>query len=781
MSLTKLTQARESGYILISSFLVIVLLIGLSGALFLQGINEKLNVDKALVSLRAGYAIEQGMSILIYELLNHQDLNDDNPIPWATHTADTEWPFELHPIYEGTPETLPHTTTGLGAIDTDGSHGGLGCYYRENSNGTRFLAKVYIDTFSPTEKVILVRGCIGDECRLMVTKYSRESLYDYFIFTPFDYDFGWRTFDASGGKIHTNGDVIFYEKATIKNVATLSTPQDVRYHVNSFVPPGNCVTVEGGTTCPDGYNGRPWNEIFWSWRYPYVLPNAGALSVNGNDNEYVNQSDGHLFGNRKNILQGPGEIWDGWGGKEPDLPPLLPDDFVIQGYSPNPELYFVEDYPVVFANDEGDGDKNNDFTLTLPNRLDWPNNYAQGATYQWNIYSQATSYYNYPATNRAVTYTNSGLLSSVWQNFIKNNGVQDLTGIIKEGNSGGNYIAAKIINNGLYEQDAQEGGVYITNDTTGCEAGAQFKATINQSVYCSDSSGRIKFTGGAGAGIVMEKKDFMNTSTARQESVIAIDLERLMRSGRLNPDPQYGIFYSSGLNILMDEALEIPDGGLTVVSDQNVILKGDFNKAHGGYTPQPAAAIAAGYIYALSDDFDYPQNLPNTLHNPNYPDIADGLCPADPRCNGWNGSNLPNEAEETTFNISLVGYYGYDPQILERWNNTQRVIEGSLVRLQEGTFALHSGYTLGTINDVRCCSEGFLPCRNCDLYHDYFTWDMTTYPPLPAALNIFQYDRDYLDPDSPKPPGDLLGFTQAAQLEINNTEDNFNKHYFAIN
>lgn len=790
---------------------------GLSGAFFLKGVNEKLNAEKSLNALKADYAIQQGINHAIYELLTQNKI-DNNPlhdnIPWATHTLfctpapgicaypylpdnpsgnNPAWPFPITSYYELTEQIQANTTPGLGAIDTTAGSPTYGCYVKQDADGnTIYAAKIYIDAASPTERVILVKGCSGNVCRLIVTKFSGESLYNYFIFTPYEFGFGWKIYDASGGKIHTNGDFIFYERATIKNFSSLSAFGFMRYEVNSYIPPGPC-----GQYCPGSPPGTTWEDIFWSWRKPYFpgknLAGIDVLTGQWNDNEnwYVNQSDGHLFGNSGSLFMefpvgsGTYEEWDPdkFGCPPEGCPPLLPDALV--GDPLYEQLYFTGAFPVFFDFDNWGPPHPR---LPIPNVLYGYN--GEASPRQWNIYNIVEDEpYSYPEVLQPKWFTNSDWFPQRWQDFIQNNPVQDLRGIVKESRSGGNYINPQRISSGMFKTAADQNGIYIYEEKIG--------GVTYQKVRINGDETRLTFVNGKiiiDGTVVMEEKTFQNTTTANEDTVYSIYMDKLMgvnscQGGRCTPIN--GIIYST-FNTMVENASEIPERGLTFVTEQSLYLKGDFNKPQGQYVSQPAAGISAGYAYTLSADFNFPQSLPWTLHNPNFPDIDDSLCsgdPPDPRCDGWSFTNVPNEAKDTDYYISLVGYYGYQPQILERWARQgefykKRTIEGAFVRLPEGNFPGSFNPTNNEINKVRCCGNYPSPCRDCkppnpNGYPIFFRWDMTTYPPSPGD-NIYRYDQDYLNPN-PRPPGDLLGFYQAVQLEINNTENNFSNHFYELN
>ncbi len=373
---------------------------------------------------------------------------------------------------------------------------------------------------------------------------------------------------------------------------------------------------------------------------------------------------------------------------------------------------------------------------------------------------------------------------------------------------------------------------------------------------------------------LFEKKEFINPKSGLPENTIRMNIEHLNRChqfGVVNPPEggQPNFLPSSGIIIAADSpqvtdkpigvalynARQLPQGGLTVIAN-NAILEGHVNYVHeadAGYadwTKQSAAIIASNRISLVSEDFDYPRKLTWPQHHPSYPEaelsgmdfeefnqdghgfradfipgVANWLAEQD----GNMANKVPWESDQDTigpvdhdndpetpnsyvYNVSLIGKYAPDPDLLERWSyytelgdllnapdpsswtEIQPVIIGSVIQL--GNEFPPVGLVPTTANNRDCNQNSYKnfaipfsdldtqigwnsdkdphPCRATD--NKSTPWDLLASNPQPAH----EYDQDYLRreglADPIYPPGEMLGL-RSRVVEIAWTSDHWRNKY----
>jgi len=116
---------------------------------------------------------------------------------------------------------------------------------------------------------------------------------------------------------------------------------------------------------------------------------------------------------------------------------------------------------------------------------------------------------------------------------------------------------------------------------------------------------------------VAKKVFFINTFTGKMNVVLEIDLEEMQLA---NKYPNNGIVYSQ-VPLRLTNAAKLPrkfaNNGFTVLGEENIYLKGDYNKDDW----VTSAIITKKRVFTLSDDFNDPQVIPATEHYRDYPQM----------------------------------------------------------------------------------------------------------------------------------------------------------------
>lgn len=810
---------QEKGFLLLSTFLVIIVFAILTAVIFSQAINENLFVKKHIERLKARYNAEFGYQCLVTELLN-------NGSSWATHTVGLG--NLLYRIGTGPNVTLSNYC----AIDVN-----TGEY--KSLNG-EFIAKLYKDPQDSTQSIMLSRGINGNYSYLLAAKISSNSLYDYFNFSPENMSLGWTTYLANGGKMHTNKNIILGNEANIQQIRELSAAGYLNYYAEAFIPTGNSAfDIHGNSTYLPGSN--TWDGentgVFYYLRWPWIKPTGSTESNHLGYTGYYHNQDGLVAGdlaglymvnpnrNRDIDLSSSNPMYVSCGSAAGSTFAncILSDETnYLDGIPtwPNPALYNLKDYYIygygtiqsgytyyemvdaitkIQPYSTGGDQK----TIQIPNRL--------GNAYWWDEYWKTrngvtinnTPYY-YPAPDpnpdnpikdeahgyKWFSFLNTQEQSAMWQNWLSSGAPAILNGVIKEHNTGGEYISPLHITPETYVNSAKSYGIYIGQGV--CDGHSEVVMQINgANPICPDLNGKFIVDGKT----IAKKYWFMNTNSAVVNNVLRLDIDEMNKPGTITT-PGNGIIYAD-YNLLLENAKKVCSGssslcntGLTTVSSQNIYLKGDYNITNW----IPSSAISAQYIYTLSDNFDFPQTLDYTIHNPNYPNVSDSACGADCNSPGWYANKqgqMPPIATTTTYNVSMIGNYGSSPQVLERWCGSDtsewspcitKTITGAFVNLPAGNFASFSGSILDSAKarcknaDNSCSYNG--GCRDCASFPGW-SYDMTSYAP-DSANKIFQYETRYYT-GGKLPPGEMYGYYATAMLEIPYTDSNFSHHYAPLN
>ncbi|MDP3143569.1 MAG: hypothetical protein Q8N14_06535 [Candidatus Omnitrophota bacterium] len=769
----------KKGYILITSYMVMTVLIILGAALFSRSIAENNQARIARNTIMAGYAAEKGLSCAYYEIKRNSN--------WVTHVIDFVGGGDLIAT------TAPAVTlSARNRINpTDG-------WYEEFSDGagqtipTSFQVKTYRDPADNTLIVVLVKGLARDGAgnitseRLFVTKVSSTSMYDYFIFTPDNLWMHRRNFDAQGGKIQVNGNVIFgdYVQVTLGTNGQINAGGNFKYYTRPYVDlldSGNSGCQDGGT-CSKWYLRSPW----------YTANTTESKFFSPIDYRYINEPDGHVSGDRyglyrsvKTALSSTSPPYEIISRTPSNTNPPLPQERFQSDVSKTmvfPNIYSCADgfncnppeYPLYSSQVSIDN-------KTIPNRIG-----DATSSYIWNKYTGEPEV-DLLGDGLLVNYTNSLKQSAAWNALLTLNG---LTGKL---NKRASLAISRAPNIQKYLNAAQAKGIYLYVDTADHKLKARI-GRVNDSpqTFTEDGSGKITAIYNGISYTIVKRKSIINTQNGLPNDTAVVNLAELAASKNMPPN---GIIYSQ-IAVGLNHAENLSSYPLTTVGEENIFVSGPYNTA----TNAPSAAIGQKKIYTVSSGFlDNPPSVaPATLHNIEYPYVADPS-----NYYATKDATMPSKVTSGSgyvqYNISTIGRYGYQPEVLERWTYPvnindpggaqtmiERRIQGAQVKLTTSDFNCGNlssrlgGQVCSWVftTDGPCNGGGSCPAsriRN----NPGWPWDMTTilgdpnYGNNPKDTSI--YDSRYL-PNSgyfERPPGNMIDNAEFIWLELANTVENF--------
>lgn len=784
---------KNKGFLLLSAYVATVFLMIVGLAMFSRIVHAHKFTAVVMDELAARYAAERGIDYVITEIKYKGGFH--------THVADKDAPYLLR---KETSNPLKTSDLKLSNVVIDTTYGSY-CSVFPNEDA-QFVVKVYSCPINSNERIIISKGLCHNQTKLIITKYCPSSLYQFFIFTPLDWWTGNAVYDAGGGKIHANGDIIFSSYATISDIAELSTPKSFKEPWYGFVPPGNATDLNGNPVIKDPVAGTyyTWEDVYYTWRHPWTTtPSPGPNLPDAVPNlKYYNVVDGKNFASYGVLLmkRANGTIgwWDGVSAF------LDPYDYNNRDY------YMCGGFAVGCSNSGLNEYHAKVNSIKIPGQLNTPYNMNKFKEAEKPVYYKGY-WFSYPPENIVVHHLDSEMQPSDWKNFITNTTSWDgktLSGILREKNTGGEHYEPLSIAGAAYKEKAITDGLLI-NKTEAGDLEVKFK----NGEPLPWSGNRIDINGVTG---VFEKKSFVDVNSTNTKEVIALDMDKLKTALGANANLNQNIIYSN-YPMVIENATQILDDGLTTVCEENIYLRGNYNTALP--TPAPSAAISAKFTYTLSDNWDYPQTLPTTNHNINYPYEHDFYCPqGDTTCmakitdgrpleektsteypegRNWyldNYQSMANQATSATFNVALVGYNASGPGNLERWSyytnpgslteppssggSVKRTISGARVRLEESDFP-----ATGVIDWVkaRCCTgltpETYNPCRDCEQYTTLTTWDMIITPPG-SSYDVFIYNTEFANGNVP--PGDLVGYSSKVFLEFEDSDQRWNYHSYEI-
>ncbi|MFC1703378.1 hypothetical protein ACFL1E_01150 [Candidatus Omnitrophota bacterium] len=814
-------RSEKKGFLLIGVLIALVALTMLSTAIFSRSVQGNAMVKRNLRKLTAVYNAEMGYECAYYELTFHGS-------DWVTHLLDPERlpsdPYLLHNMAD------VQAGYDLDVILQDVAEYDATAGTYQSKTGD-FFVKVYQDP-ADDQFIILSRGISdnGNATYLLVNKVAAASLYSHFWFTPETIFPWWTTFQANGGKIHTNKNIIIADGNKFLDIAELSAAGHIAYHQQTFLPPPGAKRYDSDGNEVSG--APPWEEIIYWMRDPWQTP------MNLDENQYFNKADGVVSGMERGLyMENPdydNKVPAG-EGNEMYVPcqgteagtfankcylPQLNEELAAGHLKKNSDLYKYIDYPI-YGEELAVWEERRGFCrikplnvaeeVVIPNLFEGLEN-----EWDWDLYHESsggrwspvgTVYYpnpDDPPVTIEVNTFHTVKQRAAWEFFRDTN---NLLEVVKDKNSGAHHISPLKINAQTYFNKALALGMYIAPDKSCTDNALAIRSTTKSGtkIICP-KGGKYEFNGVEVAAI----DTFIDVNSLLEKEVIKLDLEKI-NSSYANIWPENGLIYSEE-NIALTNASFLEDP-LTTVSYKNAYLVGNYNSS--GY--QPSAVISPERVYTLSENFfanthaaeaAAPGGLPTTLNNPNYPYELNGYDPANPEEPYWDGDGDPNtdwqdEAPEATrvpavdqdynYNVSIIGWAAYPPHVLERWcpdpegqqgSCYSRNVRGAFINLPEDNFdwqeAPNSSWPNLDWDKARTCAyidENYpgAPCR-ASQYPGWPSPYLTGILPVGDA-NSFEYEDTYdvTDPAT-LPPGELPGFFDTILLAVPDTEHAFTYH-----
>ena len=207
-----------------------------------------------------------------------------------------------------------------------------------------------------------------------------------------------------------------------------------------------------------------------------------------------------------------------------------------------------------------------------------------------------------------VLHTNSAKQPNAWPSFVKSS---PLNGIVRDKNTGGEYLDPPQFD-ASYQKIASRDGLMIDLDSSfdgDFDDRTEWRTVLEKSV--DNAVATLNSTNPK----VAKKVKFINTFTNQENILLEIDMKEMQAAGNY---PGNGIVYSK-VPLRLTNAERLPrkmaNYGFTVLCEENVYLKGDYNTTDW----VTSAVIGKKRIFNLSDDFNDPQVVPATLHFQDYP------------------------------------------------------------------------------------------------------------------------------------------------------------------
>lgn len=582
-------KKNKKGAMLITLGLVAVVLFILVGTYVSVSIIQSQKVRRESLSLQAFYAAEKGIEYVFVESKNKN-------WEWYTHEVPQQEPQTnlLQPL-SNPPSVTLQISSGNPKINS------AGCYEIDISGdipgaNNKVEVKAYADPDHPDETIILSKGTVGSVCRLLKFRLTRKSFYKFFFYYPTNHWFWNEVFDGKGeGGIYVNGR-IFLHGTTFSNLTELSTSTIGYIHKYGYQytppgyldelsdPPHNIFANDGYAPLPriDGAHiyteGNPYPWQRWEYPpYPYSWPPLDWINV-----------DRHFYCNR------PDNCWVDTGlvnGVE--LPNTL-SNWEWQKYWGSYNHISVE-----FKDEFGQVPAN--YWATLESAYQQLNILNYGVPYFDPDFWDTKTYAGSTATTEQVPYLNTQEQKDAFKNWLA---TTSLNGIVKEANTGGYDIIPPSIEI-VFSELAKDDGLYIGKDESN-----QLVVVLNGNT-CTGPTCLPSW--------ISDNVQFYNTVRAKEDSehkpikenVLKFNLEDVPAEQL----PKNGIIYIDHKDSLLVNATTLPKG-LTWVSPYSFYVKGDYNT---DTTWQPSAIISNSFVYLLSNNFTFPQQMPKTIYPPNYP------------------------------------------------------------------------------------------------------------------------------------------------------------------
>lgn len=261
--------SNEKGIAFLASILgIMVILLMFSSNLFLHSTNESQAVRHDIASLQSFYSALAGIDNVYYELKNSAPDTKN----WYTHTVGAK-----AVLSRSNGSSLQARLSSVSEITAEG-------YASKAGQPFSYVCKIYNDpsvSGGSPPKIVLCKGTSSSDQRLVAAKLRLNSLYEYFMFFP-EQDFrpiAWLSYNAQGGKIHTNKNIILTGPA-ITNISELSAAGKITYLRSGFFPPlvdlNNSTGMQvdpvtkttkaqiwnPGQANNGTYDGRTWAQVF---------------------------------------------------------------------------------------------------------------------------------------------------------------------------------------------------------------------------------------------------------------------------------------------------------------------------------------------------------------------------------------------------------------------------------------------------------------------------------------------------------------------------------------
>ena len=210
-----------------------------------------------------------------------------------------------------------------------------------------------------------------------------------------------------------------------------------------------------------------------------------------------------------------------------------------------------------------------------------------------------------------VKNTNSKRQEAAWGSYLSKYGLDN---ILRDANTGGENLDPPDFST-TYTRLAKKDGYYIglVNEDYENDPDWQTKVSHNEWLNALEESVDAavkKISDAASDTAVARKVEFINTFTGKWNVVLEIDLDKMQSRGVY---PRNGVVYSKASKLPQFKS----GSGFTVLGEENIYLKGDYNSDVEGWTT--SAVISKKRIFTLSDNFNDPQVLPATEHYRDYP------------------------------------------------------------------------------------------------------------------------------------------------------------------
>jgi len=439
---------NKKGFLAPFAFFVLTVMSIYLAAFVRHTIDNHFITERNLYNLQGKYQALRGIEFATLEL----SLQGET---WKTHTPvkkGNDYNLVSLASQGQMPNVLLKDTC---EIDKDG-------YY--SSKDGKFSVMCYI---SPDSGQHIIYSKSGDS-NVYGSKVLFRNLFEYFLFTPNELMLSYITLDSFdstlGGGIHSNKDIIFGDKANLLNTAELSTPQTIKYFIESNIP-----TAEDVGEFYYIFDGR----YYWL-RNPWVKPYEDDFG----NRYYRNINDGHASGENRGLLMedpnNPGRYinWDPNSG-QPYIDP-----------NTNPSIY---------QNNQLISKINGNI---LPNRL--------SASYIFDNFWRITQDFGpvnwLPNQYSQRNYTNSKSQPLAWKDLMQSQGLDN---IVQEANSGGKTIDPLTVEEGYFKSESQKKGIYIES------MGGMANVKIGNEYLLTDEDGRIIINND----VVFEMVQFRNTNS----------------------------------------------------------------------------------------------------------------------------------------------------------------------------------------------------------------------------------------------------------------------------